>query len=76
VRVETRQILGDQLAIFTQADTARLIVHQPTADQRIAALELRLWVELLHNHAFFAVRAVNARHFLTVLHDLDIGAFT
>ncbi|MNV26259.1 hypothetical protein D3C71_1173760 [compost metagenome] len=75
MRIETRQILGDQFTIFAQADPAGLIVHQPTADQRIAAFELGQRVELLHDHAFFAVRAIDARDLLAVLHDLDIGAF-
>ena len=41
VRIEARQILRDQFAIFAQADAAGLIVHQPAADQRVAVFELR-----------------------------------
>ncbi len=75
MRIEARQILRDQFAIFAQADAARLIVHQPTADQRVAVFELRQRMELLHDHALFAVWPIDARHFLTVFDDLDIGAF-
>ncbi len=78
MRIEARQILGNQLAIFTQANTTGLIVNQPTAVQRVAAfkLKLRQRMELLNNHTFFTIGAFNARDLLAVFDNLDIGTLT
>ena len=47
MRVETRQILRNQRAIFANADPGRLIVNKPAADQRIAVAKLRQLIKRL-----------------------------
>jgi len=76
MRIITRQILGDQAVIFTDTHTRRLIVDQPATNQHIAVTEFRQRMELLNDHAFLTVRAIDASHFLAILHNANIGTFT
>ncbi len=69
VRIEARQILGDQRPVFANTDPCRLVVDEPAANQRIAIAKLRQRVKRLHDGAFFPVRAFYCLYHFAIFND-------